>query len=282
MKADRTFKILSIGIVSFWLSLFVVSAIGTVITVSLLQKGSHDFVNWHFTLENYQRMLNPLSIRIFVRSLSMAVSTTILCFIFGYPFAYFLWQLPKSWKTLVTLLLIIPFWTSSLIRSYAIIALLKAHGVVNSVLLAVGLIDSPLRILFSNTAVLIGLVYNLLPFMIFPLYAKFERLDLALVHAARDLGASQWTIIRRVIFPLSIPGVMAGVLLVFLPAMTLFYIPDLLGGAHSMLLGNLIQFQFLTVFNWPAGAATSFLLTTLLVILIAINQLFRNDREDSK
>lgn len=279
MKTDKSFKFFSISLVSLWLLIFVVTAFSIVVVVSLLQKGSHDFIEWQFTGENYTNLIDPLYINVFARSLKIAISTTLICLIIGYPFAYFLLQLPKSWKALITLLLIIPFWTSSLIRSYAIIALLKAHGLLNNLLIACGLITTPLPLLFTNTAVLIGLVYNLLPFMIFPIYAKLERLDPNLIAAARDLGAGPWTVLRRIVLPLSLPGIMAGVLLVFLPAMTLFYIPDLLGGSNSMLLGNLIQFQFLSAFNWPGGAATSIMLTLMLTLLIAINQMIAPKRE---
>ncbi len=150
------------------------------------------------------------------------------------------------------------------------LAILKTHGMLNTLLLSLGIIEQPLQILFTNTALMIGLVYNLLPFMILPLFANLERLDFRLIEAAKDLGANFLTIFWRILLPLTIPGIMGGIVLVFLPAMTLFYIPDLLGGAKSILLGNLIQLQFLATFNWPQGAATSVMLTVLMGLMLLI------------
>ncbi len=273
MKTNETFKYFSITLVNVWLILFVVSALTIVLVMSLLQKNSDNFLVMNFTLKNYFNLLDPIYLKVFARSGAMASLTTLICFLIGYPCAYFLLQLPGAWKPLVRILLIIPFWTNSLIRSYAIIGILKTHGLLNHILISLGIISTPLPLLFNNLAVLIGLVYNLLPFMIFPIYAHLERLNPQLIHAARDLGAPPWVILKRIILPLSVPGITAGSLLVFLPAMTLFYIPDLLGGANSMLLGNLIQFQFSGASNWPGGAATSIMLSLFLIIFIFINQL---------
>ena len=273
MKTNEIFKYFSITLVNLWLTLFVISGLAIVFIISLLQKNSDSLLVMEFTLKNYLNLLDPIYLKVFARSGGMASLTTFICFLIGYPCAYFLLQLPGLWKPLVRILLIIPFWTNSLIRSYAIIGILKAHGLLNHLLISLGIISRPLPLLFNNLAVLIGLVYNLLPFMIFPIYARLERLNPQLIHAARDLGANPWVILRRIVIPLSLPGITAGCLLVFLPAMTLFYIPDLLGGADSMLLGNLIQFQFSGASNWPGGAATSIMLTLFLIIFIFINQI---------
>lgn len=157
-----------------------------------------------------------------------------------------------------------------MIRCYALIALLKAKGLLNTSLLALGLIQTPLPILFTNTAVIIALIYNLLPFMILPILTNIERLDLRLIDAARDLGANWVTIFGRIILPLTMPGIIAGCILVFLPAMTIFYIPDILGGAKSVLMGNLIQREFLVMHNWPAGCATSMVLTGFLALFVLL------------
>lgn len=167
-------------------------------------------------------------------------------------------------------MVIIPFWTSSMIRTYAMMAILKAKGFLNALLLSLHIIHLPLLLLYTNFAVIVGLVYNLLPFMILPLYANIEKLDYRLVDAARDLGANWPTIFRRVIIPLTTPGIMAGIILVFLPAMTLFYIPDIMGGSKSMLLGNLIEDQFQFSNNWPAGSATSIILTVIMALMLMI------------
>ena len=164
--------------------------------------------------------------------------------------------------------MIIPFWTSSLIRSYAIVTILKAKGILNSLFIWFGFIHQPLQLLYSGSAVIVGLVYSLLPFMILPLYANIEKLDMRLIDAARDLGATKLTVFRKVVLPLTMPGIIAGIMLVFLPAMSMFYIPDLLGGAKTLLVGNLIENQFLAARNWPMGSTVSIMLTILMGLML--------------
>ena len=223
-----------------------------------------------FTLSNYQQLNHSIYIRIFEKSFFIAGLSTLLCLLLGYPFAYYIARIQNRWKNTLILLVIIPFWTSSLIRSYALIAIIKAKGILNSLLIALGIIHQPLSILFTNYAVIIGLVYNLLPFMILPIMTNVEKLDHRLVDAAHDLGANKLTTFRKIIIPLTLPGIIAGSIMVFLPAMTLFYISDILGGAKSMLLGNLIQNQFLIAQNWPLGSAVNIVLTLILATLILI------------
>lgn len=268
MKANDYFKTFSIILVFFWLTVFALFAWLLVFGTSFMSQSNDKLVHLPLTLTSYQQLFQSVYWHIFQRSLIIAGTCTLLCILIGYPFAYLLTRAQETTKGLLLLLLIIPFWTSSLIRSYTMIAILKTKGLLNTLLMTLGLIDTPLQILFTNTAVLIGLIYNLLPFMIFPLYANLERLDRQLIDAARDLGANSATIFYRIIFPLSMPGIIAGSMMVFLPAMTMFYVSDLLGGAKSMLLGNLIQFQFLTALDWPIGSATSVMLTAMMGILI--------------
>jgi spermidine/putrescine transport system permease protein len=192
------------------------------------------------------------------------------CLLLAYPFSYLVARLPNQFKGVLLLLVIIPFWTSSLIRSYAIVALLKTHGILNTVLISLGIINQPLQLMYTNTATLIGLIYNLLPLMILPLYASIEKLDMRLIDAARDLGARNYQILFKVILPLTLPGILAGCILVFLPAMTIFYIPDLLGGAKTILIGNIIQNQFLAARDWPMGATVSVALTLLMAAVLFI------------
>lgn len=218
----------------------------------------------HFTFQNYQDLFDPIYIKIFLKSFYIAFLVTSACIVLGYPFAYLILQLPKKSQNMALLLLLLPFWTSSVVRTYAMMSLLKAKGLLNTLLIFLGVIEEPLPILFTNVAVGIGLIYNLLPFMILPIYSNLERLDFSLIEAARDLGANKFTLFRKIILPLSIPGVLAGIALVFLPAMTLFFISDLLGGAKAVLLGNLIEGQFLVENNWTRGAATSVMLTVMM------------------
>nr|WP_019216494.1 ABC transporter permease [Legionella tunisiensis] len=198
----------------------------------------------------------------------ISLVTTGCCLLIAYPFSYLL--VKSKHQSLLLLLIIIPFWTSSLVRTYSLIAILKSKGIINAILLKLHLIDTPLALLYSNFAVISGLVYNLFPFMVLPIFTNMERFDFKLIEAAKDLGANKWAIFFRVFLPNTASGIIAGCLLVLLPAMTLFYIPNVLGGARSILLGNLIQDQFLVLENWPQGAATSVILTVLLLILLII------------
>ncbi|MBB71880.1 MAG: spermidine/putrescine ABC transporter permease [Legionellales bacterium] len=282
MKPDTYFKRFSVTVVSLWLGLFALGAFLLVISVSFLSHSNDELITGPITLANYAALADMIYVKIFLRSLLLAGSCTVMSLVLGYPFAYLLARAPEKIKNTLLLLVIIPFWTSSLVRSYAIVALLKAQGILNTVLLSLGIIHQPLQLLFTDTAVMIGLVYNLLPFMILPLYANLERFDMNLVDAAKDLGASSWRILTRIIIPISMPGIMAGCILVLLPAMTLFYIPDLLGGAKSILLGNLIQMQFLSAHNWPLGAALSVVLTAFTGILVLVYRRYstEQDRQD--
>jgi len=274
MNQNKLFKYASISVVSVWLGLFALVPIVLVFICSFLNHNDQSFFIWDFTFKNYTQLFNGIYLKILLRSLELAVSCTLLCLLIGYPAAFMLARLRSRYKPLLMLLLMIPFWTSSLIRSYAILALLKTKGLLNLFLLSLGIIHQPLEILYTNSAVLIGCVYNLLPFMVLPLYANIEKLDNNLLDAAQDLGAGRFKTFKDVIIPLTIPGIMAGTLLVFLPSITLFYIPTILGGAKSLLLGNLIENQFMMMQNWPGGSATSMALTALMIPLIWMYQHF--------
>lgn len=270
MKVNEPFKQFSLSIVFTWMILFSFLPFCLVIGTSFMSHSEKSLIELPATFINYLQLNNAIYLRIFKNSFIIAGFCTLFCLILSYPFAYIIARIKSHWKNVLLLLVIIPFWTSSLIRSYALIAILKAKGILNSLLIGLGLIDQPLSILYTNYAVMIGLVYNLLPFMILPIMTNVERLDQRLIDAARDLGANRFTIFRKIIIPLTLPGIIAGSTLVFLPAMTLFYIADILGGAKSVLLGNLIQNQFLISQNWPMGSAFSALLTLVLLALILI------------
>lgn len=270
MKPDHRFKRTSLSLTWAWLFVFSLLPFALVLLVSFLSSDENHLFTLPFTLKSYQTLINPLYLNIFEKSFYIAGIATFLCLIIGYPLAYLISRMEDSRKNLFLLLIIIPFWTSSLIRSYALIAIIKAKGLLNSSLLILGIIHQPLNLLFTNTAVAIGLIYNLLPFMVLPILTNIERLDNRLIDAARDLGANRFTTFKRVIIPLTLPGIISGCILVFLPAMTLFYIPDILGGAKSILLGNLIQNQFLIAQNWPLGSAFSAFLTLVLATLLIV------------
>lgn len=259
-------KSFSLTALYLWLILFCVIPLSLVVFASFLSKGKIAVVSLPFTLENYSALLSPVFLKIFLRSFLFALLTTGSCLILAYPFSYLL--VKAKHQSLLLLLIIIPFWTSSLVRTYALIAILKAKGLVNMFLLHLHWISHPLPLLYSNFAVFVGLIYNLFPFMVLPIFTNMERFDFRLIEAAKDLGANAWHIFYRVFLPNTKGGMIAGCLLVFLPSMTLFYIPNVLGGAHSILLGNLIQDQLLVLGNWPQGAATSALLTLLLFVFL--------------
>jgi len=227
-----------------------------------------------FTLEHYARLWDPLYARIFWRSLWLAAATTVITIVIAYPFAYALARAPKRWKNLLLLLSVIPFWTNFLIRTYAWMVILRSNGLINAVLMSMGVIEYPLSLLYTQGSVLLGLVYGFLPFMILPIYAAIDRLEPCLLEAASDLGARPWQTFWRVTLPLTAPGIAAGVLLVFVPALGMFVIPDLMGGAKVSLIGNLIQNQFLGARNWQFGSAASVVLMALVVLGLRLYKRF--------
>jgi spermidine/putrescine transport system permease protein len=224
---------------------------------------------WSLGLGNYQRAFQPLYLEIYWRSFCIALITTLACVLLGYPVAYTIaLRVPARWRSVLLMLVVIPFWTSFLIRSYAWMVILRTEGLVNTSLRALHLIREPLHLLYTPLAVLIGLVYGELPFMILPLYAVLQKIDVTLLEAAQDLGASRWRAFLKVTLPLSAPGLGAGAILVFISAIGAFITPDLLGGARSMMVGNLIQNQFALVRDQPFGSAVAFLLTFVVLALL--------------
>ena len=259
-------KPLSIYFIYTWLILFSLIPLGLVFTASFLSRDSTHLVTLPLTLSNYTALLSPQFATVFLRSLIIAVMTTLACLLLAYPFSYLL--VKSKHQSVLLLLIIIPFWTSSLVRTYALIAILKLNGILNAILLKLHIIDQPLSLLYTNFAVISGLIYTLFPFMVLPIFTNMERFDFRLIEAAKDLGASRLATFFRVFLPNTATGIISGCSLVLLPAMTLFYIPNVLGGARSVLLGNMIQNQFLVLENWPQGAATSIVLTGMLIFLL--------------
>lgn len=255
--------------VTLWMCLLFVLPLILVLAVSFMSRTSFGGIEYSFSLDNYARFFDSLYIKILWVSCQLAFLTTVLCLFIGYPFAYIIARSPAKYRNMLLLLVIVPFWTNSLIRTYAWIVLLRTEGVINTILLQLGLIDSPLTLLYNDMAVLIGLVYTMLPFMILPLYASIEKLDRSLLEAASDLGAKPLQTFWKVTLPLTAPGIMAGTLLVFIPSLGLFFIPDLMGGSKSILIGNLIKNQFLSARDWPFGSAISIILMALTLLFIA-------------
>ncbi|RJP39354.1 MAG: spermidine/putrescine ABC transporter permease PotB [Desulfobacteraceae bacterium] len=268
MTEKSLFKTATIGLTGAWLGFFVLIPNVMILATSFLQRDEAAFVRLDFTLENYRRILDPVYLQVFGHSAAMALVATMVCLALGYPFAYALARTRPGLRHLLLLLVIIPFWTNSLIRTYAIRSLLATQGVLNKLLLFTGIIDEPLRLLYTGTAVTIGLVYILFPFMVLPLFAVIEKLDTRLLEASADLGAGRFQTFVRVIIPLTMPGIIAGGLLVFLPALGMFYVSDLLGGAKDLLIGNFIKNQFLDARDWPFGAAASVTMTLIMALML--------------
>jgi spermidine/putrescine transport system permease protein len=275
MEGRRRFQLFTlIGPSAVYLLLFFVIPLGIVFIYSFLKRGVYGQLVWEFNLQNYVRVIDPLYLSILWRSVLMALGNTLLCLLFAYPFAYYIARMENTRnRNLLLVFVMIPFWTNFLIRTYAWRVILGNDGPINTLLLAIGLINEPLPMLFSTFAVMVGLLYGYLPFMVLPLYAAIDRIDFSLVEAAQDLYASGWQAFRKIVFPLSLPGVIAGSILVFIPSLGAFVTPDLLGGAKTVMIGNLIQSQFLTSRDWPFGSAFSVLL--MLAVLIATIIYFR-------
>ncbi len=262
------FRGASIGITWLWLGLFALLPTLGLFLVALLDRSETDFFIPQLTLDNFAQLFSPAFARVMWDSIVLACLSTLMCLILGYPFAYLLAKAPKKRRPWLLLLVIIPFWTNSLIRTYSIILLLGAQGMINKLLNLLGI--ASLEMLYSDFAVFVGLSYTLLPFMVLPLFASMEKLDPALIDAAKDLGAGSLRAFWHITLPLTTPGIVAGCILVFLPCLGMFYVPEILGGASNMLLGTFIKNQFLVYRNWPFGAAASSVLTILLVLMAVI------------
>lgn len=263
------FQRVTLFVIWAWLIVFALIPNILVVLASFMTRDEDTFLALPLNAESYLRFIDPLYLKVFLHSLSMASITTLICLALGYPFAWLVSRVAKKWQSFLMLLLIIPFWTNSLVRLYAVKLIIAANGLLSTALIAMGLIDEPLQILYTEKAVIGGLVYLLFPFMVLPLYAVFTDLRDDIVLASKDLGANKFQTFWHVILPLTTPGIISGVLLVLLPAMGMFYVADILGGSRNLLVGNIIKSQFLDARDWPFGAAASVLLTLTMAILIA-------------
>lgn len=253
-----------------WMGLFFLAPLALVFAISFASRGTYGGIVWEFTAANYLDLWHPLYGRILGQSLWYASLTTAICFSLGFPLAYMIARSPARWQPVLLLLVMLPFWTNFLVRTYAWMIVLRQDGLVNGLLLALGIVDAPLELLYTPTAVVIGLVYGYLPFMVLPLYVAIERLDPLLVEAAWDLYASRWAVFTQVVVPLTMPGIVGGCVLVFIPSIGSFITPDLLGGARSMMIGNLIQHEYLVVRDWPLGSAVSFVLMAIVMAAVVL------------
>lgn len=272
-------RLWTISPVTIWMCVLFLLPLLLVFIVSFFSRSSFGGIELPVTIENYIRFFDPLYLKILWVSCVLAFFTTFFCLLLGYPFAYIVARSPIRYRNILLLLIIVPFWTNSLIRTYAWIVLLRTEGVVNTLLLSLGVTHQPLTLMYNEFSVLIGLVYTMLPFMILPLYASIEKLDQSLLEAAYDLGAKPWRTFWKVTLPLTAPGIMAGSLLVFIPSLGLFFIPDLMGGSKTVLIGNLIKNQFLTARDWPFGSSSSIILMVLTLVFVTAYVIITKDKE---
>jgi spermidine/putrescine transport system permease protein len=266
--------------VTLLLAVFFLVPLGIMLVYSVLEPGIYGGVVWTFYPFNYGRILGwplndfesfePVYLRIFLNTVRIALTTVVISLLVCYPVAFWVSRLPDRWKSFALFLITLPFFANLLIRVYAWLLILRPTGFLNTSLKNAGLIDAPLPLLFSNTAVVIGLVYILIPFMFLPIYASIERLDPSLIQASQDLGASPVQTFRRVVLPLTMPGIVGGSIIVFIPALGNFIVPSLLGGAKVLMSGNIIEQQFLDARNWPFGAALAMLVMAVILVLMLV------------
>lgn len=260
-----------------WLGVFLIAPLLLVLVCSFLTRSPKGGILFEFTWENYARAIDPIFLSILWESFQLAFLTAITCLILGYPVAFVMATMKRPWRGILMILLIIPFWTNLVVRTFAIRQVLGDLGPLNQFLLSLGLISEPIHMLNSYWAVFFGMVTNYLPFMVLPLYVTLEKFDFSYLEAGRDLGASGWALVKKVLLPLTQPGMITGFIFVFTPALGEFLIPDLLGGSRTMLIGNLISHQFLKVRDWPFGSALSLLLMLfVLVSLIIVQRTWKN------
>lgn len=255
-----------------WSAAFVGVSLLYIIGLSLLKSNGAMGTTGEFTLENYQKLVSPTYLQVLIKSLEMALCTTAICLVIGYPFGYLMARAKKRTRNILMMLVIVPFWTNALIRIYGWKIVLAANGPINTVLLSIGLIEAPLKMLYTEGAVLLGMVYALLPFMILPAFTSVDKMDWSVVEASRDLGAKRWKAFLTVTFPLTLSGVLSGCVLVFIPSIGLFFLSDLLGGSKNVLAGNLINTAMNKSRDLPFASALSVVLLVVTGGVIALQR----------
>lgn len=273
-KRPRGVGLLALMPLYLWTVLLVLLPMGYMFVLSFLTRSEHLGGTLPLNLDNYRHLLDPANLNIMASSLKMAVLTTLITLAVGYPFAYAMAKRPAKQRNLILLLVIVPFWTSALLRTYGWMLFLRTNGILNTVLLNLKLVSEPVKFLYNNGAVLFGMAYSFLPFMILPLYSAIEKLNPSLVEASRDLGAGRAKAFLTVTLPMTLPGVVSGCMLVFVPSVGLFFISDLMGGGVSMVLGNLISHYLQAGRDWPLGAALSMVMVVLTFLTMSVYRRF--------
>lgn len=281
-RDERRRLILGLTPVTLLMGAFLLMPLALVVIMSLLKPGPYGGYIWQFDLGAWQKLLiskrldgsvtpNWTFLIVFARSLLLALATSVICVLIGFPVAYFISRQSARVKNILLLLVMFPFWSNLLIRTTSWVVILRDQGLINQLLIKLGLIGQPIQMLYTETAILVGLVYVYIPFMVMPIYTSIERLDFRLIEASHDLFASRAATLRHVIWPLTAPGVVSGAILVFVPSLGAFVTPDLLGGGKKLMLGGMIQAQFTTARNWPYGAALAVVLMALVMISLYLS-----------
>lgn len=279
MKGNSLAATVMVGPVMLWLILLVAIPLIYVLIMSFCSLDSWGNVAYHFNLRNYADLFDPSYMQIYGQSLLIALMTTLFCILLGYPFAYVIARTTNKHKNLFYMLVIIPFWTNSLIRVYGWRTLLGTSGWINQILLSLNIIEEPLELLYTRGTTIFGMVYCLFPFMVLPLYTAIEKLDKNLLEASSDLGAKPIRTLATVILPLTGSGIFSGSIMVFIPCLGYFFVSDILGGGNADVIGNLIERQFQSANNWPLGAALSIILIVITLVMVKIYQAAGGDME---
>ena len=264
----------------FWTIVFSIVPLIIILVYSFCERTPYGDIVFKFTTGNYVKFFQPIYLKVLWRSIVLAVSSTALTLLIGYPMAWIISRAGDRARNFMVMLFVLPLWTNFLLRTYAWMGLLRENGFFNQVLMSIGLIDEPLKLLYTEGAVLVGMVYNFLPFMVLPIYSVLVKMDQGHIDAANDLGANPTQTFIKVVLPLSFPGIVSGIIMVFMPALSTFIISDLLGGGQTMMLGNLIQNQFLSARNWQFGSAISTIMILMVLIMTLVSSRYRSEESE--
>ena len=260
-----------------WLLVFIITPIILVVFYAFTQSSDGNII---FSLENFRRAFGLVYIKVLMRSVNLALICTVICFLIGYPVAYILADKNFKSSSTILFLFLVPMWMNMLLRTYAWLTILEKNGIINSCLAVLGL--NKINLLYRNETIILGMVYNFLPFMILPIYTALKKINSQFIEASQDLGANSFIVFKKIILPLSMPGILSGVTMVFMPAVTTFIVPNLLGGGKFMLIGNLIEQQFLRVADWNFGCAVSLILMLIIFLCMIIFSLVDQDKDSDK
>lgn len=260
-----------------WMGIFILIPLLLVVFFAITKGDSQNFSTFTFSVENLKRAFAPLYLKVLIRSVNLALISTIICLIIGYPMAYIISREKPKKRNIMVLMFVIPMWMNFLLRTYAWLTLLGKNGLINTLITKLGF--APLNLIYNDTAVLLGMVYNFLPFMVLPIFSILAKIDKGLIEAAEDLGSNKTTIFKKVIFPLSLPGVVTGITMVFIPAVSTFVISSLLGGNKYSLIGNVIEEQFRYTGDWHFGSSMSIILMIFILITMAATSKFDKEKE---